>query len=466
MRVVLVRPNARLKSTYIPLGLGYVAHAARADGHEVIALDARLERLSTEKTVSRILDYQPDVLGLTALHVAGEKKSVLDVAGEYKKAGGTAPIVLGGALVSSQGKEMVASGLFDLAVVGEGESTFQLYLRALDKGERADKMPGTVQNEQGVVQLTPDRPFIDDIDSLQVAWDLLAPERYFTLSGQSSQSIIKKSSRCLPLFTSRGCPFDCIYCHNVFGRTFRARSPESVVDEMAMLKETYGVREIEIEDDCFNFDLNRAKKIARLIIDRKLNLALSFPTGLRADLMDRELIDLLKQAGTYRIIYAIETAVPRLQQLIHKNLNFSRAEDTIAYTADSGIMTCGFFMQGFPTETEAEMRQTVAYAENSKLHQAFFFYVNPFPGTKMAELFPVMEKLDGRDDSMGYNTLRVNLSEVPSKTLRKINKSAYRRFHFSFRRMWRTFKVVPKNFRTLWAVVITFVLSFRDLDDF
>lgn len=466
MRILLVRPNAGLKSTYIPLGLGYIAHAVRVAGHEVAILDARLERLTTEKTISRVLDYRPDVLGLTALHVTAEKQAVLEVAGAYKKAGGAAPVVLGGALVSSRGREMVASGLVDLAVVGEGEATFQSYLSALGKGDQAGNIPGTVLNGQEDVPLIPPRAYIEDIDSLKVAWDLLEPDRYFSLSGQSNQSIIKKSQRCLPLFTSRGCPFDCIYCHNMFGHTFRARSPESVVEEMVMLRETYGVREIEIEDDCFNVDLNRAKKIARLIIDRKLNLALSFPTGLRADLMDRELIDLLKQAGTYRIFYAIETAVPRLQQLIHKNLNFPRVEEMIAYTADSGIMTCGFFMQGFPTETEAEMRQTVEYAKASRLHQAFFFYANPFPGTKMAEIFPVMETVDEADDRMGYNTLRVNLSDVPAETIKKINKAAYRQFHFSIRRMWRTLKVVPKNLRTLRALIITLLLSFRDLDDF
>jgi radical SAM superfamily enzyme YgiQ (UPF0313 family) len=235
---------------------------------------------------------------------------------------------------------------------------------------------------------------------------------------------------------------------------------------MAMLKQDYGAREIEIEDDCFNVDLDRAKEIARKMIDEKLDLALSFPTGLRADRMDRELIDLLKQAGAYRIIYAIETAVPRLQRLIRKDLDFPRAEQMIAYTADRGIMTCGFFMQGFPTETEAEMRQTVAYAEKSKLHQAFFFYVNPFPGTELAARFPVKERVNHGDDRMGYNSLRVNLSEVPSETMRKIHNAAYRRFHFSIRRMWRTFLVAPKNLRTLWAVIITLILSFRDLDDF
>ncbi len=465
MKILLARPNAEVKSTYIPLGLGYIAHAVRAAGHEVLILDARLERLSIEQTVARILAEQPDVLGMTALHAAPEKKAVLAVAAAYKKAGGKAPIALGGPLVSTQGKEMVGSGLIDLAVIGEGESTFQSYLDVLDKGGRSDAIPGSVSSQAGVIQLTPPRAYIDDIDSLQVAWDLLDPERYFTVSGRSSQSIIKKSHRCLPLFTSRGCPFACIYCHNVFGRTFRPRSPETVVAEMTMLKETYGVREIEIEDDCFNIDPDRAKQIAQLIIDRQLNLALSFPTGLRADLMDRELVDLLQAAGTYRIIYAVETAVPRLQKLIHKNLDLDRADEMIAYTADRGIMTGGFFMQGFPTETEAEVRRTMAYAEQSKLHQAFFFYVNPFPGTQLAERFPVKEAVDEGADRMGYNRLRVNMSEVPAEKLKRLNKAAYRRFHFSARRMWRTFWVVPKNVRTLWAVIITLLLSFRDLED-
>ncbi|MEW6080067.1 MAG: radical SAM protein [Thermodesulfobacteriota bacterium] len=466
MKVVLVRPNAGLKSTYLPLGLGYIAGAARSAGHDVTILDARLERLPVTRTVRRILDERPDVIGLTALYARAEKEAALDVAGVYKREGGKAPVVLGGALVSSLGREMVATGLIDLAVAGEGEAGFTGYLKALEAGQAPDRIPGVIFSRDGVVQAVPRDGFIEDINQLNVAWDLLRPERYFSFPGRSGQSVIKKSHRCLPLFTSRGCPFGCIYCHNVFGRKFRARSPESVVREMAMLKDTYGVREIEIEDDCFNADPDRAKAIARRMIDEKLDLALSFPTGLRADRMDRELIDLLKQAGTYRIIYAVETAVPRLQRLIRKNLDFQRTDEMIAYTADRGIMTGGFFMQGFPTETETEMRRTVDYALGSKLHQAFFFYVNPFPGTELAERFPVKEAQNDGNGHMRYSVLRVNLSEVPSATLWKINKSAYRRFHFSIRRMWRTLRVAPKNLRTLWAVLVTLALSFRDLEDF
>ncbi len=178
--------------------------------------------------------------------------------------------------------------------------------------------------------------------------------------------------RCAPIFTSRGCPFGCIYCHNVFGKKFRARSAENVLDELSMLKREYNIGEIEIIDDCFNIDLSRAKEIARGIIDRKLDIAISFPNGIRADHMDKELVDLLKEAGTYRVYYAVETASPRLQKLIRKNVDLDRPKEIVDYTAAQGIMTCGFFMMGFPTETEEEIRMTIDYACRSKFHQVLF----------------------------------------------------------------------------------------------
>jgi len=248
----------------------------------------------------------------------------------------------------------------------------------------------------------------------------------------------------------------------MFGRKFRPRSVDSVMAEIMMLKRDYGIQVLEIVDDCFNLDLDRAKSIAREIAARKLDLSISFPNGLRADRMDEELIDLLKMAGTYRINYAVETASPRLQKLIHKNLDLGRAREVISYTAGKGIFTFGFFMMGFPTETEDEMRLTLDYALLSEFHAAYFFYVNPIPGTDLFRRFPVSGVGQSDIESMNYFDLKVNLSEVSDKQLRKISKEAYRRFYFSPRRIWRTFKVMPKNWRTVWSAAVVASLSLRD----
>lgn len=460
MKVLLIRPNSRMATMYMPVGMGYIADAVRKAGHEVSFLDARLLRLPPQKVAAYARDVAPDIIGFSCLHF--EKQSLIEVARNIRQVLGPLPLVLGGPLVSTSGIELVDKGIIDVAFIGEGERSFCNYLEAMESGRAVHDLPGIIYLlDTGEVQSNPPGPFIENLDELSVAWDLIDIRKYFGFFSRSSMDILG-SGRCGTLFTSRGCPFRCIYCHNIFGKKFRARSPKSVLDEIVMLRREYGIQRIEIVDDIFNLDLERAKEIARGIIDLDFKLAISFPNGLRADRMDEELVDLLKEAGTYRLNYAVETASPRLQKMIRKNVDLEKTSHMISYTADKGIMTLCFFMLGFPTETEEEMNMTVDYALNSKLHGAQFFYVNPHPGTELAEkYYPVPLEGDAVND-MGYFDLKINLSEVPDETLRRIMKSVYRRFYFSPSRMWRLFRIVPKNLRTLWSVVVVTQLSLRD----
>ncbi|MBK7259204.1 MAG: radical SAM protein [Ignavibacteriae bacterium] len=167
--------------------------------------------------------------------------------------------------------------------------------------------------------------------------------------------------------TTRGCPYRCAYCHNILGKTFRVRSPEHVMREIRMIHDTYGITDFQVIDDIFNLDMDRAKKICDLIVGSRLPLTLSFPNAIRSDRVDEELIDKMAAAGTKFISIAIETASPRLQRLIRKNLDLDRAFKAIDTITRVGIVTRGFFMIGFPTETEDEARQTIEYAKASSL---------------------------------------------------------------------------------------------------
>ncbi len=460
MRVLLIRPNSKMRTAFMPLGIGYIASAIRREGHEVSLLDARLWRLSPAKVAECVRDIGPDIIGLSAIHY--EKQDVRKVANTLRRDGVKAPIVLGGPLVSTMGEKLLEDRTADAAVIGEGETTFVNYLKAQEKGDRIDTIPGLIHLIDGVARSNPVNSYLDDIDGLVPAWDLIGPEQYFKMSSRHTHNQLIRSPRSVSIFTSRGCPFGCIYCHNVFGKRFRARSASAVLEEISMLKHEYGIRELEIVDDCFNLDLERAKEIARGIVSRKLNLWISFSNGLRADRMDEELIDLLKEAGTYRINYAVETASPRLQKLIGKNLDLDYTRDVISYTAARGIFTFGYFMLGFPTETEDEMQMTRDYALHSRLHAANFFYVNPFPGTALAERYMPSGWNPSDIDNMDYYDFKLNLSEVSDETLRRLKKEAFRKLHFSPYRMWRAFRVVPRNMRTFWAVGITVILSIKD----
>ncbi|MBU1651387.1 B12-binding domain-containing radical SAM protein, partial [bacterium] len=256
----------------------------------------------------------------------------------------------------------------------------------------------------------------------------------------------QKNDRVLPLVSSRGCPFKCSYCHNLFGKKVRKHSTARVVGEMEFLRNTYGIEEIEFVDDIFNVDIPRAKEIFREVIDRKLNMNFSFPNGLRSDNFDEELLDIMKEAGVYRLVFAIESGSDRIQKLIHKNLNLEKAMQNIAMADKKGFFSGGFFMMGFPTETEEELEKTIQYAKKSKLHTATFLLLTPFPGTEFWDQ-ALAAGMKLRKGYMNYYEISVNLSKVPSIKLEKMRRRAIVKFYGNPLRVIRFAMRTPNFFR-------------------
>jgi radical SAM superfamily enzyme YgiQ (UPF0313 family) len=239
----------------------------------------------------------------------------------------------------------------------------------------------------------------------------------------------------------------------------RKRSPENVIAELKWLKNSFGVEEIEFIDDVFNLDIERAKKIMDLMNQENLDLKLSFPNGLRADRMDEDLIIKMKQAGCYRINYAVESGSERIQKIIKKRLKLPRAKEVIDFTAEHKISVGGFFMLGFPSETEVEMKQTIDFALKSKCHTASFFILTPFPGTEMYQ-DAVEAGFDMQAIYSDYGQVSANISKVSSEKIAKMRKEAFRKFYFNPRRIWSIFKTTPNKMALLRNLFRTVKLSF------
>jgi len=461
MKILFLRPNSQIIATPVPLGLGYVASYLKIHRpqDELKIIDARNLRLKPEKVIKLAQEFNPDLIGISAINFEADQVQIL--ARLLKQILPQTRLILGGPFPSAnRGSVFAQIPEIDYLVVGEGEKTFLELVNYLKQGIAPSSVPGIFYRQDGEVIFTGEPEFFSDLDQLPFDWELVNPKSYFRRRGRNSENIIKYSHKTLSIITSRGCPFGCIFCHNIFGKKFRAHSPEKVVEEIALLKYKYGVEELEIVDDSFNLDLNRAKEICRGIIDRNLGLHLALPNGIRGDIVDEEFLDLLKQAGFYRIAFAVESASPRIQKLIKKRINLDKVKWAIEETSKRGMIATGYFIMGFPGETEEDIEMTIEFACSSKLNVASFFYLNPFPGTEVAKMVgeeKLVNKLF-RD----YSTMTVNLSAVSDEILHKLNKKAYRKFYLDPRRAWRTFQLVPKNLRTLVNAFLVFRLFFQD----
>lgn len=446
IKVLLVKSRSvvsRIRGTSLSLGLVYIAAYLREKaGARVKIVDVMYEKDPMETVLAALGEFEPDIAGISAL--TAEAFLAHKIAALIKRKNPGLPVIIGGPYPSADPEDALENPGVDIAVIGEGEETFA-EIAALALGDKAalknlgvlKKIKGIAFRNEGATEITPPRPPIEDLDALPFpAWDIYDYKKFW-IFGRGGMATIGPSHY-FPLFTSRGCPYHCVYCHQLFGKKFRARSPENVVEEVKWLMEM-GANHIEVLDDIANFDKNRFNAILEKILENNLHPLLSFPNAVRADLMEEESINLLKRIGTGEISIAVETASPRLQKLLNKNLNLEKTRRVIEMFEKRRIFTRGFFMLGLPTETEKEMRETIKFAHDSKLHLALFFTPNPYKNTRLYQMFLDTGKMPPDITSIDYEYFGspFNGSEVPDEKYRILYRRAYYGFYFNPSRMWR-----------------------------
>lgn len=423
----------------IPIGLAYIAPIAEKRGHHVQILDLALESNPDEVLRAKVQERKWDLAGISSM--TAEWEGAENTARLLKSLDPSITTVFGGQHPTISTDQVLSNEFADLVCIGEGEATFGEILDALSsEGDLSGVRGLAFRKPDGSVSRTAPRPPINDVDSIPLpAYHLLDLDRYAVAE---SARHTPKYKRAIQIFTSRGCPWRCTYCHDLFGKKFHPRSPENVLREIEFLYYEYEIREFMIEDDIFNFDMDRAKKICDLIIESEMEIALQFGNGVRLERLDEELIRKLAEAGTHHMCIAIESASPRIQKLMRKNLKLNQVNDVVRWSRAYGIETLGFFMIGFPTETIEEIKMTMRFAARTEFDEALFSIVIPYPGTELSHQI-INEELY---DETGHveRVHRIRTEEFDFNKLKELQRKAYLMFFLS---RFRFIKMLPKLFR-------------------
>lgn len=363
-----------------PLGIAYIAALLEKEGFACHIIDANILKLENDKVLKKIIDINAGIVGISINVVTG--LDGLDLARRIKEKSRDILVILGGPQANICVEENLISSGADAVVFGEGEITmFEIAKRYKENSQDVfGELKGVIYRRDNEIIVNGPRERILDLDSLPHPAYHLLPELKFYLTRARKKPAAS-------IITSRGCPFECIYCNkNIFGSYVTALSANRVIDLIDTLVNKYGVRQIDIYDDNFVANKKRVNEIFDKILENKYNLAINLQTGLRADSIDRELIFKMKKAGVFKIGFGVESGSSVILKIAKKQLDLNKVLEATRLAKEARIMTYGFFILGLPGENAQTLQQTIDFAKKMDPEVANFCIAMPFPETELYEM--------------------------------------------------------------------------------
>ena len=354
-----------------PLGLAYIASVLLKAGYNISAIDFNISGFDPLR-VKKILERDaPRILGISAhteTYLSG-----LKIAEIAKQVNPETIVVIGGAHPSVMYQEAAEDKNIDVVVRGEGEYAMlelaDYFLK--NKGNLA-QIKGIAYRENGVVRTTPERPFVKDPDELPFPARELFPLPLYKVSGGV-------------LLSRGGCPFHCRYCavNNIWQGKRRFRKPEKVVEEILYILRHGQAQEINFSDDTFTLDRQRVIELCDLLKALKEPFQVRWVCSTRVDLVDRELLEKMYEAGCYGIQYGIEAGSQKILDSIGKGITLEQVRDAVSTSLDVGMEVWCFFMFPHPEDTEETVREQIRLMQELKRMGVTesMTSTTPFPGT-------------------------------------------------------------------------------------
>lgn len=358
-KIALINPGKDERfAVQEPLHLGFIASFLEKNGIEVRIID----ELAGQNVKEELIKFQPDIAGITATTALAP--DAYRIAKLCRSLG--IRTVMGGVHASIMPEEALQHA--DMVIKGEGE-------RALLRIIREEIATGMVPGE-----------FICELDEIPIpARHLMQMEFYVRSKDRLPETylyFVPPKTRVAAILTSRGCPYDCIFCHNSFKEIpFRHNSPERVLQEIDELINKYRVKALFFIEDNFFVDRKRLQRICELLIERKYDLI--WAGNARVDNIDPEILRLAKAAGCRQVTFGFESGSQKILNILRKRTTVAQIEKAIKLTHDAGLIVNGTFIIGSPEETLEDIRLTQQLIRENPIDSIGICIATPFPGTEL-----------------------------------------------------------------------------------
>jgi radical SAM superfamily enzyme YgiQ (UPF0313 family) len=427
--ITLVNPPYPVGShqhpAFIPLGLGYLAAVLERDQYHVNVIDCQAQKLTLEQMKAELGKNKPDIVGITSTTLT--YKSALRVAKIAKEVWPNCITAIGGSHVTFwDDKALQEAPYLDVVVRGEGEATMLELAECVEKGKPFNALVGTTCRKGDGTVKNPDRPYLQDLDSLPF------PAHHLWHTREHAGDLSKYGTIPYPIMTSRGCVFWCNFCTAVrmFGRGYRMRSPKNVVDEMEYLHRNFNANQFTFYDDAFTVDQARTAEMCDEMERRGLKFKWDCET--RVDMVTKELLVKMRKAGCIGVWFGVESGSQQVVDAMAKGFSLNQIRRAFQWAKDAGLMVVAGVILGFPGETRETAWETIRFVKELNPNDVGFYIATPYPGTPMYDEVKAKGWLRITDfDRYDTATPVFEIPNLSMQELVQIREQAFQQFYLS-----------------------------------
>ncbi len=445
MRVLLINPSfediyGSYKHLYrkgflnSPLSLCYLAASLIDNDHVAQIVDGEAESLSLDQIIKKVKDFAPGLIGITATSI--DFIHAHHLAKALKKVLPEIPLLLGGTHVNLFGSEVLEKAPeFDFGCIGDGEYLIVELAQMIEEGA-SDKLP----NIAGLIYRDGKNTVQNCFRPIEMNLDRYTFPARFLLKNELYYRAIpfKGYQTTASIMSSRGCPFSCAFCavRNIYGGPkVRLRSASNVLNEIEYIVKEMGINHLAFNDDCLTLNRERMMTICTGILERGLKFTWE---GLsRADLLDEELLRIMKQAGFIRISIGIESANAHILKVLKKHETLEQIEKAVYMAKRAGIVTRGSLIIGSPYETGETVKESFRFINQLKsLDQVVINIMQPYPGTEIREMVLRGEggthfyQQENQNDSLQrFGSAAIRVNELTQEKLVSLQKKGFLGFY-------------------------------------